>query len=104
MTIPEACELVIQAGAIGRAGEVLVLDMGTPVKILEVAKRMISLSGAHGVEIVFTGLRSGEKLHEALFSEAEEARSTEHPMIRAVNVPSVDPAQLTDLASAQGRA
>ena len=71
MTIPEACELVVQAGAMGRSGDVMVLEMGTPVKILDVAERMIELSGARGVEIVFTGLRPGEKLHERLFCEEE---------------------------------
>ena len=69
MTIPEACQLVIQAGAIGRGGEVLVLDMGEPVRILDVAQRMIALSGKQ-VEIVFTGLRPGEKLHEELVGRA----------------------------------
>lgn len=97
MTIPEACELVVQAGAIGREGEVMVLEMGKPVKILDVAHRMIGLSGARGVGVVFTGLRTGEKLHEALFSEEEHARPTDHPMIRAVSVPALDPADLSDL-------
>ncbi len=69
MTIPEACQLVIQAGGIGRAGEVLILDMGEPVSILEVAKRMIAMSGGN-IEIVFTGLRPGEKLHEDLVGVA----------------------------------
>lgn len=97
MTIPEACELVVQAGAFGRQGEVMVLEMGEPVKILDVARRMIALSGARGVEIVFTGLRTGEKLHERLFSEDERAVATDHPMIRSVSVPPLDPADLSDL-------
>lgn len=97
MTIPEACELVVQAGAIGRSGEVMVLEMGDPVRILDVAKRMIQLSGARGVEIVFTGLRQGEKLHERLFGDEEESRSTRHPMIRAVAVTELDPADLIDV-------
>lgn len=96
MTIPEACELVVQAGAIGRAGEVMVLEMGEPVKILDVAKRMIRLSGARSIDIVFTGLRQGEKLHEKLFGDEEQARATVHPMIRSVEVPMLDPAQLVD--------
>ena len=100
MTIPEACELVVQAGAVGRAGEVMVLEMGEPVKILDVARRMIALSGARNVEVVFTGLRTGEKLHEALFSEEEQAVGTEHPMIRSVSVPPLDPAYLSDLTVA----
>jgi len=99
MTIPEACELVVQAGAVGRPGDVMVLEMGEPVKILDVARRMISLSGARGVEIVFTGLRTGEKLHECLFSEDEEATATAHPMIRSVSVPPLDPAYLSDLTA-----
>jgi dTDP-glucose 4,6-dehydratase len=69
MTIPEACQLVVQAGGIGRRGEVLILDMGEPVLILDVAKRMIAQSGKD-IEIVFTGLRHGEKLHEELVGEA----------------------------------
>ncbi|GIM65774.1 dTDP-glucose 4,6-dehydratase [Planomonospora venezuelensis] len=102
MTIPEACELVVQAGTMGRSGDVMVLEMGTPVRILDVAQRMIELSEARGVEIVFTGLRPGEKLHERLFSEEEQAAATEHPMIRSVAVPPVDPAELSDLSHAMG--
>jgi FlaA1/EpsC-like NDP-sugar epimerase len=96
MTIPEACELVVQAGAIGGAGEVMVLEMGEPVKILDVAKRMIRLSGARSIDIVFTGLRQGEKLHEKLFGDEEQARVTDHPMIRTVSVPMLDPEHLAD--------
>ncbi|MCP3420647.1 polysaccharide biosynthesis protein [Nocardioides pinisoli] len=94
MTIPEACELVVQAGAIGHSGEVMVLEMGEPVRILDVAKRMIQLSGARGVDIVFTGLRQGEKLHEKLFGDEEHSRATRHPMIRAVEVAALDPVEL----------
>ena len=101
MTIPEACELVVQAGAIGLPGDVLVLDMGTPVKILDVARRMIATSGKR-IDITFTGLRSGEKLHEVLFSDHESPAPTKHPMIRSVAVPSVDPATLPELRSARG--
>ncbi|WP_107705071.1 polysaccharide biosynthesis protein [Nocardioides allogilvus] len=96
MTIPEACELVVQAGAIGRPGDVMVLEMGEPVKILDVAKRMIKLSGARSIDIVFTGLRQGEKLHEQLFGDDEQSRSTQHPMIRTVAVPMLDPEQLEE--------
>jgi FlaA1/EpsC-like NDP-sugar epimerase len=99
MTIPEACELVVQAGAMGRQGEVMVLEMGEPVKILDVARRMIALSGARGVEVIFTGLRTGEKLSESLFSEDEQASATSHPMIRSVQVPPLDPANLSDLTT-----
>ena len=69
----------------------MVLEMGEPVRILDVAKRMISLSGANGVDIVFSGLRPGEKLHEVLFSDDEAACATEHPMIRAVSGPTHRP-------------
>lgn len=96
MTIPEACELVVQAGAIGSAGEVMVLEMGEPVRILDVARRMIDLSGAGDIEIVFTGLRPGEKLNETLFGEDEEQAPTAHPMIRSVLIPGLDPDDLTD--------
>lgn len=95
MTIPEACELVIQAGAIGGPGEVLVLDMGTPIKILDVARRMI-LHSKKNIEIVFTGLRPGEKMHEELFSEDEERSTTSHTAISCVQVPPVDPSELGD--------
>ena len=90
MTIPEACELVMQAGAIGSDGEVLVLDMGEPVKILDVARRLIDTAKAD-VEIVFTGLRPGEKMHEILFSEDENGQKHQHSMISHVAVPPLDP-------------
>lgn len=96
MTIPEACELVVQAGAIGAAGEVMVLEMGEPVRILDVARRMIDLSGAADIEIVFTGLRTGEKLAETLFGEDEESTPTAHPMVRSVRIPPLDPSHLAD--------
>ena len=102
MTIPEACELVVQAGAMGDAGAAMVLEMGEPVRILDVANRMISLSHAHGVEVVFSGLRAGEKLHEVLFSAEELVVPTAHPMIRSVAVPPIDPAELRDLALTVG--
>ncbi len=95
MTIPEACELVIQASAIGDPGDVLVLDMGTPIKILDVAKRLIAQSGKD-VEIVYTGLRPGEKLHEVLFSAAEAGTPSSHPLISHVQVPPVDPRIVRD--------
>ncbi|WP_026555397.1 polysaccharide biosynthesis protein [Arthrobacter sp. 35W] len=80
MTIPEACQLVIQAGAIGSGGEVLILDMGDPVRILDVAQRMIAMSGKD-VEIVFTGLRPSEKLHEQLVGVEEADAKALHPKI-----------------------
>lgn len=95
MTIPEACQLVIQAGAIGRAGEVLILDMGRPVKILDVAKRMIAKSGK-SVEIVFTGLREGEKLHEDLIGVTEHDDRPLHPQITHTSVPPLKPEDLDD--------
>ncbi len=79
MTVEEAVQLVIQAGAIGRHGEVLVLDMGEPVRIVDVAKRLIARSRSRRSSIVYTGLRPGEKLHEALLGAGEQdaaARST----------------------------
>ncbi|WZP00199.1 nucleoside-diphosphate sugar epimerase/dehydratase [Isosphaeraceae bacterium EP7] len=86
MTIPEAAQLVLQAGAQGRGGEIFVLDMGEPVKIVDLARDMIRLSGqAEGrdVEIIFTGMRPGEKLHEELYDQGEELLATAHPKIRA---------------------
>ncbi len=93
MTIPEACELVIQAGAVGLPGEVLVLDMGQPVSILGVAQRLIAQSGKR-VEIIFTGLRPGEKMHEVLLSENEQGLRRSHPLITHVEVPPLSPADL----------
>ncbi len=93
MTIPEACELVLQAGAIGHPGDVLVLDMGEPVRIVEVAERLIAEAGAD-VEIHYTGLRSGEKLHEVLFSSSENETDRIHPLISQVSVPALDPSRL----------
>lgn len=93
MTIPEACQLVIQAGAIGRGGEVLILDMGEPVKILDVARRMIAMSGKD-IDIVFTGLRKGEKLHEDLVGVDEDDARPLHPKISHTRVAALDPAAL----------
>jgi dTDP-glucose 4,6-dehydratase len=90
MTIPEACELVIQAGALSHDGEVLVLDMGEPVKIADLARRLIAECDRN-VEIVYTGLRPGEKMHEVLFSPTELPSASEHPMIQRVEVPSMSP-------------
>ena len=92
MLIPEACQLVLQAGAIGRGGEVMVLDMGSPVKIVEVARTLIDLSGRTDIEIVYTGLRPGEKLTEELFTPGEEVERSAHPLISQVYVPSLDAA------------
>jgi len=93
MTIPEACQLVIQAGGIGRPGEVLILDMGEPVKILDVAKRMIAMSGKK-IEIVFTGLRDGEKLHEVLVGHKENLERPFHPQVSHTRADSLSPERL----------
>ena len=93
MTIPEACQLVVQAGSIGRPGEVLILDMGEPVRILDVARRMIAMSGKQ-VDIVFTGLREGEKLHEVLVGTSEELARPFHPKISHTHADSVLPSRL----------
>jgi len=93
MTIPEACQLVIQAGGIGRPGEVLILDMGEPVRILDVAKRMIAMSG-EAIEIVYTGLREGEKLHEELVGRHEALERPYHPKISHTRVDSITPERL----------
>ncbi|QIK64214.1 polysaccharide biosynthesis protein [Leucobacter viscericola] len=90
MTIPEACQLVIQAGGIGRPGEVLILDMGEPVLILDVARRMIAQSGKD-IEIVFTGLRHGEKLHEELVGQGEGNDRPFHPKITHAHVDTISP-------------
>ena len=93
MTIPEACQLVVQAGGIGKPGEVLILDMGEPVKILDVAKRMIEMSGKQ-IEIIFTGLRPGEKLHEILVTDGEDDKRLIHPKISHSQVPPLAPPEL----------
>ena len=90
MTIPEACQLVLQAGAIGRLGEVMILDMGEPVRILDIAKRMIAQSGK-SVEIVYTGLRHGEKLHEELVGAGEGDERPFHPKISHAKVHTMSP-------------
>ena len=90
MTIPEACELVMQAAVLGRGGEVLVLDMGEPVRILDVARLLIARSG-HDIPIVFTGLRHGEKLHEVLFSPVEKGARPLHPLISHVSATPLAP-------------
>lgn len=91
MTIPEACELVLQAGAIGQPADVLVLDMGEPVKIVDVAKRLIEESGRTDIRIEYTGLRPGEKMHEVLFSQGEDYDKSRHPLISRVSVPPLAP-------------
>jgi FlaA1/EpsC-like NDP-sugar epimerase len=90
MTVEEACQLVIQAGAIGSPGEVLVLDMGQPIRIADVARRLAAQE-AETPPIVFTGLRPGEKLHETLFGQGEADHRPIHPLISHVPVPPLEP-------------
>jgi len=93
MTIPEACQLVVQAGGIGRRAEVLILDMGEPVRIVDIAERMIEMSGKD-IEIVVTGLRPGEKLHEILIGDGEVDNRPIHPKISHAKVDSLRPEHL----------
>lgn len=86
MLIPEACRLVLEAGTMGKGGEIFVFDMGQPVKIVDLAKRMITLSGAKDIEILFSGLRDGEKLFEELLATKENTKPTIHPKIMVANV------------------
>ncbi|EFI08990.1 capsular polysaccharide biosynthesis protein Cap5D, partial [Bacteroides sp. 3_1_19] len=79
MLIPEACKLVLEAGTMGNGGEIFVFDMGKPVRIVDLAERMIRLSGVKGIEIRFTGLRDGEKLYEEVLNEEETSKPTFHP-------------------------
>lgn len=86
MLIPEACRLVLEAGTMGKGGEIFVFDMGEPVKIVDLAKRMIKLSGAKDIEIKFSGLREGEKLYEEVLNDAEQTKPTVHPKIKVAAV------------------
>ena len=90
MLIPEACKLVLEAGTLGHGGEIFIFDMGKPVKIVDLAKRMIQLSGARDVKIVFTGLRDGEKLYEEVLASAENTKPTVHPKIMIAKVREYD--------------
>ena len=90
MLIPEACKLVLEAGVKGNGGEIFVFDMGQPVKIVDLAKRMIKLSGAKNVKIEFTGLRPGEKLYEEVLNELEGTKPTFHEKIRIAQVREYD--------------
>lgn len=86
MLITEACQLVLEAGTMGQGGEIFVFDMGKPVKIVDLARRMIMLSGAKDVEICFSGLRDGEKLYEEVLNDAEHTKPTKHPKIKVASV------------------
>lgn len=90
MLIPEACELVLEAGTKGEGGEIFVFDMGKPVRIADLARRMIELSGVKGVEIKYTGLRDGEKLYEEVLSESEATKPSFHEKIRIACVREYD--------------
>jgi len=109
MTIPEACQLVLQAGAMGRGGEIFILDMGEPVRIVDLARDLIHLSGflPHEIEIVFSGIRPGEKLYEELSISDEKAQKTQHPKIYVgrtiAEALEVVAAKLDDLKSAVDR-
>ena len=99
MTVPEAAQLIVQAGALGESGDIFVLDMGTPVKILELAQNMIRLSGREpdrDIPIEFIGVRPGEKLHEELWAADERGEPTRHPKILRCTAPPVDPGWLDD--------
>jgi FlaA1/EpsC-like NDP-sugar epimerase len=99
MTIPEACQLVLQAGCIGSGGEIFVLDMGEPVRIVDLAEELIRLSGFtpyEDIDIVFTGLRPGEKLFEELLIEGEGVKPTRHKKIRVLSPVEFDWAALRD--------
>jgi FlaA1/EpsC-like NDP-sugar epimerase len=99
MSIPEAAQLVLQAAAMGQGGEIFVLDMGEPVRIVDLARKMIQLSGyAEGeIRIEFSGLRPGEKLYEELLADTEETRETPHPKLRIARARAVDDDFLTNL-------
>ena len=90
MLIPEACKLVLEAGTMGNGGEIFVFDMGKPVRIVDLAERMIRLSGVKGIEIRFTGLRDGEKLYEEVLNEEETTKPTFHPKIKIAQVRAYD--------------
>jgi len=97
MLIPEACQLVLEAASIGSSGEVMVLEMGDQVRIVDVARTLIKMSGRTGIEITYTGLRPGEKLSEELFATADEGRPTSNDLVTAVNVPPMDPEAVLSL-------
>ena len=93
MTIPEACQLVLEAGFMGNGGEIFIFDMGNSIKILDIATKLIHLSGLkpyEDIKIVFTGLRPGEKLFEELFSDAEHQLPTHNPKISIAKVAGSD--------------
>jgi FlaA1/EpsC-like NDP-sugar epimerase len=107
MTIPEASQLVMQAGAIGRGGEIFILDMGEPVKILDLATQMILRSGLtpeQDIQIKFTGIRPGEKLYEELSATNEQTCPTSHEKIRVWQLPAATPQQVELMLETLGSA
>ena len=96
MTIPEACQLVLEAGSMGKSGEIYIFDMGKPVKIVDLAKKMIQLSGRTDVKIEFTGLRHGEKLYEELLATRENTKPTSHDKIMIAEVREYDYEDISD--------
>ena len=96
MTIPEACQLVLEAGSMGRSGEIYIFDMGKPVKIVDLAQRMIKLSGRTDVKIEFTGLRHGEKLYEELLATRENTKPTSHDKIMIASVREYEYEEIND--------
>ena len=96
MTIPEACQLVLEAGSMGKGGEIFIFDMGEPVKIIDLAKKMIRLSGRQDVKIEFTGLRHGEKLYEELLATKENTKPTSHDKIMIAEVREYDYEDIAD--------
>jgi FlaA1/EpsC-like NDP-sugar epimerase len=97
MTAQEACSLVIHAGAVGQPGETLILDMGAPVRIVDLAERMAALAGKSGLPIVYVGLRPGERLHEQLIGDTEEDTRPSHPLITQVPVPPLSLSAVEDI-------
>ena len=96
MTIPEACQLVLEAGSMGKSGEIYIFDMGQPVKIADLAKKMIQLSGRTDVKIEYTGLRHGEKLYEELLATRENTKPTSHDKIMIASVREYDYEDVSD--------
>ncbi len=86
MLIPEACQLVLEAGTMGHGGEIFVFDMGKPIRIADLAQRMIDMSGASGIEIQYTGLRDGEKLYEEVLNDEEQTKPTHNKKIKIATV------------------
>jgi FlaA1/EpsC-like NDP-sugar epimerase len=107
MLIPEASQLVMQAGAIGQGGEIFVLDMGEPVKILDLALELVRRRGlepGRDIDIEFTGIRPGEKLFEELAADDEQTRPTAHPMIRVWELPKASGQQMKRMLELLGQA